>query len=325
MHCFTHAETDPAFNLAAEEYLLKNADDDCFMLWRNHNAIIVGKNQNTLSEINPDFVERHGIRVVRRITGGGAVYHDLGNVNFTFIKVNAGKLDIDFAAYTGPIIDYLHSIAVPARRDGRNDLIVKGLKISGNAQHIHKQRVLHHGTLLFDTDLEMLAAVLLVDPAKFTDKAVQSIRSRVTNISDHLPEPMPVEAFMADLSTHMRKAHKGHAARLTSADTAAIHALADEKYRRWEWNFGTSPRYNFRKVTRTPGGTMEVCMDVQQGVIEAVRLYGDYFGKADIADIEARLLGCQHRRKALQQRLDGVILGDYIKDVSLETLLDAMF
>ncbi|GAB6910011.1 Lipoate-protein ligase LplJ [Desulfosarcina cetonica] len=325
MYCFTRTETDPAFNLAAEEYLLKNADEDCFMLWRNHKAIIVGRNQNTLSEINPDFVDRHGIRVVRRITGGGAVYHDLGNVNFTFIKANGGKKEIDFAAYTRPILDYLNTLAVPAKLDGRNDLIVEGLKISGNAQHIHKQRVLHHGTLLFDVDLEMLAAVLLVDPAKYTDKAIQSIRSRVTNISEHLVGPMDVETFMDDLTTHIRKAHAGKPGHLSADDRAAIEDLAEQKYRRWEWNFGSSPEYNFRRVTRTPGGTIEVCLDVRDGVIHAARFYGDYFGKADIADIEVRLVGCQHRRSALQKRLDGVFLTNYIKDVSMDQLLDAMF
>jgi len=325
MLCYSHTETDPAFNLAAEEYLLKHAGDDCFMLWRNHNAIIVGKNQNTLSEINPDFVERHGIRVVRRITGGGAVYHDLGNVNFTFVKTGGDRLDIDFAAYTRPILDYLNQRSVPARLDGRNDLTVNGLKISGNAQHVHKQRVLHHGTLLFDVDIEMLAAVLLVDPEKYSDKAVQSIRSRVTNIREHLPAPMTVERFMEDLSDHIRDAHGGRTMTFTAAERAAIDDLAERKYRRWAWNFGTSPDYNFRRSVRTPGGTVDVRMDVREGVIHGIRIFGDFFGTADIKDIEARLDGCRHQRSALAARLDDLPIERYIRDVSLDQLLDAMF
>ena len=325
MRCYVHTETDPAFNLATEEYLLKHTDEDCFMLWRNHNAIIVGKNQNTLSEINPDFVERHGIRVIRRITGGGAVYHDLGNINFTFIKVNGDKLDIDFVAYTRPILDYLNRIEVPAVLDGRNDLTVNGLKISGNAQHVHKNRVLHHGTLLFDVDLAMLAAVLLVDPEKYTDKAVQSIRSRVTNIREHLPAPMAVETFMDDLSTHIIDAYDGQKRQLAPADRAAIDDLADRKYRRWAWNFGTSPDYNFRKSTRTPGGTIDVRMDVKEGTIHSIRIFGDFFGTADIKDIESRLTGCRHHRGALEACLADVSLEQYIKDVDVDHLIGALF
>ena len=325
MLCYRHTETDPAFNLATEEYLLNQADDDCFMLWRNHNAIIVGRNQNTLSEINPTFVDRHGIQVVRRITGGGAVYHDLGNVNFTFIKVNGEGLDIDFVTYTRPILDYLNRLAVPARLDGRNDLTVNGLKISGNAQHIHKSHVLHHGTLLFDVDLEMLAAVLLVDPEKYTDKAVQSIRNRVTNIRDHLPAPVPIEQFMEDLTAHIQSAHGARPAVLSAADRSAINHLADTKYRRWEWNFGSSPDYNFRKSTRTPGGTVDIRLDVEEGTIRSIRIFGDYFGTDDIGEIEKRLTGCRHHRRSLKNRLDGIALGKYIRDVTVDQLLDAMF
>jgi lipoate-protein ligase A len=325
MLCLSPTETDPTLNLATEEYLLNNADEDCFMLWRNHNAIIVGKNQNTLSEINLDFVDHHDIQVVRRITGGGAVYHDLGNINFTFIKANGNRPDIDFVSYTRPLIAYLNHLSVPAILDGRNDLTVNGLKISGNAQHIHKNRVLHHGTLLFDTDLEMLAAVLFADPEKYTDKAVQSIRSRVTNIRDHLPVPITVEQFMADLTQHIQQAHGTQIAHLTVADRSAITDLAERKYRRWEWNFGTSPEYHFRKSTRTPGGTLDVLMDVKAGTIRGMRIFSDFFGTADIARIEDCLTGCRHRRDDFRKRLDGMALDRTIKDATVDQLLDTMF
>lgn len=325
MHCYSNPETDPAFNLAAEEYLFENADEDCFMLWRNHNAIIVGKNQNTLSQINPAFVERHGISVVRRITGGGAVYHDLGNVNFTFVKVHGELQEIDFAAYTRPILDHLNRLSVPARLDGRNDLTVNGLKISGNAQHISNNRVLHHGTLLFDVDLEMLAAVLLVDPEKYTDKAVQSIRSRVTNIGEHLSPRPTVEQFMADLGGHIQKAHGATATRLSDADRQAIEQLAESKYRQWDWNFGASPAYDFQRSTRTPGGTIDIRMDVDEGIIRGIRIYGDFFGIDDIGDIEARLAGCRHQPDFIKERLSGIEMERYIKDVSVDQLIEAMF
>ena len=325
MQCYIQSETDPAFNLATEAYLFKNTKNDCFMLWRNDRAIIIGKNQNALSEINPDVVDRHGIPVIRRTTGGGAVYHDLGNVNFTFITTNGNRPEIDFAAYTRPILAYLNQLSVPARLDGRNDLTVNGLKISGNAQHIHKNRVLHHGTLLFDVDLEMLAAALLADPRKYTDKAVQSIRSRVTNIREHLATSVSIERFIEDLAAHIRHAHNGRTARLTASERAVIADLAEKRYRRWEWNFGTSPEYNFRKSSRTPGGTIDIRMDVKDGTIRGIRIFGDFFGSADIAELERRLVGCRHRRSALAKRLNGIRLEQYIKDVTPDQLIDTMF
>lgn len=325
MRCYSNNETDPAFNLAAEEYLFKNATEDCFMLWRNDNAIIVGKNQNTLSQINPEFVERHGISVVRRITGGGAVYHDLGNVNFTFVKVGADLQEIDFASYTRPILNYLNYLSVPAKLDGRNDLTVSGLKISGNAQHIQNNRVLHHGTILFDVNLEMLAAVLLVDPEKYTDKAVQSIRSRVTNISEHLFPRPTVEQFMAELGKYIQTAQSATITQFGGADCQAINNLADSKYRLWDWNFGKSPDYDFRRTTRTPGGTIDIHMDVKEGTIQGVRIFGDFFGIDDIADIEARLKGCRHHAQSIRECLSGITMERYIKDVTVDQLTEAMF
>ncbi|MCB2145811.1 MAG: lipoate--protein ligase [Deltaproteobacteria bacterium] len=325
MLCLIHSETEPAVNLAAEEYLLKNADEDCFMLWRNHNAIIVGRNQNTMAEIDPDFVERHGIRVVRRITGGGAVYHDLGNINFTFIKATNGNPDIDFAAHTRPILSFLNHLSVPAELDKHNDLIVNGLKISGNAQHIHKKRVLHHGTLLFDADLTMLTAALQVDPATYHDKAVQSIRSRVTNIRSHMAVPLSVEAFMESLMATIRDATNGQTTAFSAADRTAIEELAERKYRSWEWNYGASPDYRFKKSTRTPRGNIAVSLEVQEGTIRALRLYVDGFGRGDVIDMEQRLFGCRHSRDAIRARLSVFFQKITTKTVTVDQLLDAMF
>ncbi len=320
-----HSETDPAFNLAAEEYLLNTAQEDCFMVWRNHRAIVVGRNQNTASQINADFVKRHGIRVVRRISGGGAVYHDLGNVNFTFIKVANRRNDIEFVPYTRPILSFLKRLSVPAVLDGRSDLTIDGLKISGNAQHLHKNRVLVHGTLLFDADLAMLAAALRVGPATYIDKAVQSRRSRVTNIRSHLATPLSVEAFMEALLAHIRSAFDGMNATFSAVDRSAIHELAQAKYRRWEWNYGTSPDYDFHKSARTPGGTIAASLKVQEGLIQALHFQGEYFGTGDIRDVEALLAGCRHSRKALKARLVTIDLKNYMRDVSVDHLLEAMF
>lgn len=325
MHYYLNTKTDPAFNLAAEEYLLKNTNEDCCMLWRNHNTIVVGRNQNTLSEINPEFVRKHDINVVRRITGGGAVFHDLGNINFTFIKVGEQIKKIDFSAYTRPILGYLNQSSVPARLDGRNDLTVEGLKISGNAQHIHKNRVLHHGTLLFDVNLEMLATVLLEDPEKYRDKAVQSIRSRVTNIRKYLMENPTVEQFMQDLGRYMQKAYHAIPTRFSDDDLRQINDLAQKRYRQWNWNFGDSPAHDFSRSTRTPGGTIDIRMTVKNGSIQSIRFFGDFFGIDPVRDMEKRLTGCRHAPQSIKKILNAVDLERYIKDVSVEHLVQTMF
>ena len=325
MLCMIISETDPAFNIAAEAYLLKNSHEDCFLLWRNHDAIIVGRNQNTLSQINSAFVERHAIQVVRRISGGGAVYHDLGNVNYTFIRTTSRNHNIDFLSYTRPILSFLNRINVAAVLDGRNDLTVNGLKISGNAQHIHQQRVLHHGTLLFNTNLELLSGALHANSPNYKDKAIQSIRSRVTNISSHMTAPLSVTGFMEQLMSSVQRVYAGRQVALSRADRSAISDLAEKKYRRWEWNYGNSPDYHFCKSIRTSGGTLTVRLDVKKGIIQSMELFGDGCGTRDITDVAAYFTGCRHHREAVKNRIAPIVRGEVLKDVSVEQLVEAMF
>ena len=325
MRCILNDETDPTFNGAAEEYLLNNSHEACFMLWRNHKAVVIGRNQNAMAQINADTVEREGVAVVRRISGGGAVYHDLGNVNFTFIMPAAGEYAIDFQSYTRPIQSFLNRLGIVAVLDGRSDLIVGGMKVSGNAQHIHRQRVLHHGTLLFDTDLEMLAEVLQPAPANYDDKAVRSNPRRVTNIRAHLVAPVSVKRFMDRLMAHICRVYDGAPAILSAAEKSAIAALADSKYKRWEWNFGEAPEYRFRKATPYPQGTIEVCLQVQKGIIRALRLEGAGFGTAQAAAVKAGLHGCRHNRGAVKERLCRIAFDANIENASIGQLLDCLF
>ncbi len=319
--------TDPYFNLATEEYVLKNFDDDSFMLWRNAPSIIVGKHQNTLAEINVDYVKHHNIPVVRRLSGGGAVFHDLGNLNFTFIQKGTEESLIDFRKYTLPILEVLQKMGISARFEGRNDLTIDGMKFSGNAEHIWKNRVLHHGTLLFSSHMPDLAAALNADPLKFTDKAVKSVRSRVTNISEHLNHPIDVMQFAALIQEHITEMYPdAKLVDLTDEDHEKIYELVRNKYNTWEWNFGYSPNYNFKKVVRTEkSGTIEFDLDVHNGIIQHIKIFGDYFSKFDTDEIETALTGTGHNEDAIVEALKPFNIDYYFAGMKMEELLGGMF
>ncbi|MEI6898772.1 MAG: lipoate--protein ligase [Bacteroidota bacterium] len=321
------SQTDPYFNLATEEYVLKEIPEDTFMLWRNAPSIIVGKHQNTLAEINLDYVKQNEIRVVRRLSGGGAVFHDLGNLNFTFTMKSEDENKINFRKYTDPILEVLINLGIDAKFEGRNDLTIEGKKFSGNAMHIWKDKVLSHGTLLFSSHMQDLSAALNVDPLKFQDKAVKSVRSRVTNISEHLKEPMGVMDFAELIQQHIvSKYPEAQLFQLTEKDHERINELVKTKYETWDWNFGYSPKYNFKKVLRTErSGTIEFDIDVHDGVIQKIKIYGDYFGVHDTEDIEAALTGVEHKEGAIGTVMGRFNLNDYIVNLSLEDFLKGLF
>lgn len=307
MLCILNPNTDPYFNLASEEYVLENFEDDIFMLWRNDNAVIVGRYQNSAAEINHDFVRDHNVKVVRRMTGGGAVFHDLGNVNFTFVARD-GKGD--FCSFTEPIIQILNQLGVPARFEGRNDLMIEGQKFSGNAQCVYQGKILHHGTLLFASEMEDLSGALKVNPLKFKDKSVKSVRKRVTNISEHLPSPMTVQEFISTLMQFVSGRTDAVPYTFTEADIAAIQKLADEKYCTWEWNFGVSPKCDYAKMIRTEGGNLEVNLSISEGKIVKVKIFGDFFSKKDLEELEQILTGIAYREDAVRSALSKIEIED---------------
>lgn len=326
MRCIIRHETDPYFNLAAEEYVLKHFESDCFMLWRNEPSIIVGKHQNTLAEINADYVKEKQIRVVRRLSGGGAVFHDLGNLNFTFTATGEHHQLVDFRKFTLPILEVMQKLGIEARFEGRNDLTIEGRKFSGNAEHVFKNKVLHHGTLLFASEITDLSNALNVDPSKFSDKAVKSVRSRVTNISGHLKEPITVLEFRDLIMQHMLETKPDASIySFTEEDIAAIAKLRDEKYMTWEWNYGYSPRYNFSKAVKTNGGRLEITLEVVNGIIEKAKFHGDYFNRLNPEDIEKALTGAEHDENGIRERLNGFEISDYFMNITREELVSALF
>ncbi|SDC00899.1 lipoate--protein ligase [Williamwhitmania taraxaci] len=326
MLCIKHPNTNAYFNLAAEEYVLRNFSQDAFMLWRNEPAVIVGKHQNTLGEINLDFIKESEIKVVRRLSGGGAVFHDLGNLNFTFIMNGDDGNLVDFRKFTKPILDVLLKLGIEAKFEGRNDLTIDGKKFSGNAEHVYKKRVLHHGTLLFSSQMADLSEALKINPLKYRDKAVKSVRSRVTNISDHLHQPLKVLEFRDLIMDHIRDMYPDAVGYdYSHDDLQSINNLVDNKYSTWEWNFGYSPMYDFQRGIKTEGGHIEFHLNVEKGMICDIKIYGDFFNKTDITELELLLKGCPHEQEAVKERLSSIVLSDYCSNVLVDEFVKGMF
>ena len=304
MKIIINNHTDPYFNLACEQYMLENSDGEIVMLWRNSPSVIIGKNQNTYAELNIDYVLENKIKVVRRLTGGGAVFHDLGNINFTFITPEKDCKALDFQRFTKPVIDTLNELNVPAELSGRNDIVVDGRKISGNAQTSYNGKIMHHGTLLFSANMSKLEGALNPNKEKLSTKGIKSVKSRVGNITD-LYEVTPekfTESFL--------KRFDGNTVCISESEEKAIQKLADEKYMTWEWNFGKSGRFETKKEKRFPFGTVEILLSSDKGRIGNIRINGDFFGIKPISEIENKLIGVQLNMDSLISSLDDV--GEYI-------------
>ena len=304
MLCIHLKNTDPYFCLAAEEYLLKNFEDDIFMLWQSENAVVVGKHQNAAAEINHRFVHENNIAVCRRISGGGTVFHDEGNVNFTFIKNVKSPAEISFKLFTAPVVEALAKLGIEATTSGRNDLLINGLKISGNAEHVYKNRVLHHGTLLFNSDLENLGEAIKVTPGKFEGKAVQSNRSPVANISQFLKTTMTTSQFVQFLLDTQLENLQNSLYQLTENDIQTIEKLSAEKFKTWEWNFGYSPKYTFRNEVEIDGKVLSIRLMVEKGIIVEAEIRGAYFNSKNSEVISCGLKEKQHSFNPLKDFLE---------------------
>ena len=317
--------TDPCLNLALEEYLLRHLDlaEPILLFYVNEPSVIIGRNQNTAEEIDPDYVKAQGIHVVRRLSGGGAVYHDLGNLNFSFITPNKKYLH-DFSRFTEPVIRVLGELGVAAELKGKSDIFAAGKKISGNAQYATAGRMFSHGTLLFDSDLEELLKALNPRQVQIESKAVQSVRNYVANIRELLPEPMTLD----DLKEALLEGIFGDELPtydLAPSDWEMIEQISDERYRQWEWNFGRSPKFNVQKTGRFPAGKLDARIEVQRGRIEAIKIYGDFAGKREVAELEGRLAGTAYDRQALEKTLADIDLAPYFGVLSQDELLGLLY
>ena len=334
MKIITNANTDPHFNLAAEEYFMSVAATDIFMLWRNAPAVIIGKNQNAWAEVNVPYAEENKITVVRRLTGGGAVFHDLGNVNFTFITKADKDLTLDFARFTEPVIAALGKLGVRAELSGRNDILADGAKISGNAQCVYKQPngnevMLHHGTLLFSADMKNLIGALNVRAEKIQSKGISSIKSRVKNIRDLLPgndeSRMSADEFLTYLTNAFCERYQTKARALSDEETAEITKLRDEKYARWEWNFGQSKQYGKTRGNKFDFGWLEIMLTADAGIVQNVKIHGDFFGFGDVSEIESALTGVKFTGSEASKALAQVNIEKIISGCTSDNILSLMF
>jgi lipoate-protein ligase A len=319
MLCIHLKNTDPYFCLAAEEYLLKNFTEDIFMLWQSEDTVVVGKHQNALGEINYPFIRDNNITVARRISGGGTVFHDAGNVNFTFIKNVKSPAEISFKQFTKPVLEALAKLDIEATTSGRNDLLIEGKKISGNAEHILKKRVLHHGTLLFNSDLRNLGQAIKVIPEKYKSKAVQSNRSEVANISSFLKKEISIESFIKFLIDVQLEKGGNIFYELDENDIQKTELLVTEKFKNWDWNYGYSPKYSFKNESEIEGKGLSVRLEVKKGRIENCSISGAYFSDEIATSLVDQL---QNKRHSFEEIID--ILKNNLDDIS-DDLVYAFF
>ncbi len=271
-----HGSRDPYYNIALEEHLLKNQDEEVIMLWWSRPSVIIGKHQNAFAEINLPFVRTNDIPVIRRLSGGGTVFHAPGNLNFTFIFRGEPGNMINFRKYTAPVIAFLNDLGVEAQFAGKNDIRAGGLKISGNAEHIYKDRVLHHGTLLYNADLEVLQEAIRVSPRGYKDTSIQSVRSKVANISGLLENPPAFDRFAGLLEQHLAR-YYGPVTdyQLTLSDHQSVERLVGEKYRSREWNYARSPsKYEFTGNVLWSGQSLTCALEVRNGHISFAHIDG---------------------------------------------------
>ena len=326
MRYLRNLSTDVYFNMAFDEYALEQLplNEPLFFLWQNRSAVIIGLNQNAYAEVDIDYLHLHNIDLARRITGGGAVYHDLGNLNYTIVG-RSSDIERDYPEYARHMLKALQALGVQAELSGRNDILVDGRKVSGYAKRVYKDRLMVHGTLMYDVDIEVLTHVLTPPTTKLEAKGIASVKSRVANLKEYLPQFADINAFTQALEWQLSNRYQDKEYMLTESQLGEIRAVAETKFASPGWIYGRSPNSVIAYSKRLPCGNVSVHMDIKRGVVAQCSITGDFLGNAPITAIENLLQGCLYERTALQQRLATVNIQDYLDGTDSDTFINLLF
>ena len=326
MRYLKNPSTNPYYNMAFDEYCLESLpiDEPVFFLWQNRPAVIVGYNQEVNTEVNLDYLKEKGIDLVRRVTGGGAVYHDLENLNYTIVG-RSEDLERDYPEYAALMMKALQALGVPATLSGRNDILVDGKKVSGFAKRVCKNRLMVHGTLMYNVDVDVLTHVLNPSTTKLQSKGIASVRSRVTNLCNYLPELSDIQAFKNRLEEILSNNYSDAEYKLSETDLAHIQQLTDEKFATWEWNYGRSPKATLVHSARLACGTVEIHLTLAENRIASCRFGGDFLGNLPASDVEKALTGIPYEVNEIRKCLSKLEISRYFDRVSADNLLEMMF
>lgn len=326
MRYLKNPSTNPYYNMAFDEYCLESLpiDEPVFFLWQNKPAVIVGYNQEVNTEVNLDYLKEKGIDLVRRVTGGGAVYHDLENLNYTIVG-RSEDLERDYPEYAALMMKALQALGVPATLSGRNDILVDGKKVSGFAKRVCKNRLMVHGTLMYNVDVDVLTHVLNPSTTKLQSKGIASVRSRVTNLCNYLPELSDIQAFKNRLEEILSNNYSDAEYKLSETDLAHIQQLTDEKFATWEWNYGRSPKATLVHSARLACGTVEIHLTLAENRIASCRFGGDFLGNLPASDVEKALTGIPYEINEIRKCLSKLEISRYFDRVSADNLLEMMF
>ncbi|RKL68627.1 lipoate--protein ligase [Salipaludibacillus neizhouensis] len=318
---------DPTVNLAIEEYALRNLpiDDSYLLFYVNEPCIIIGKNQNTLEEINKKYIDEHNIHVVRRLSGGGAVYQDLGNLSFSFLTKDDGDSFSNYQKFTQPVIDALQELGIDAKLSGRNDIHVGERKISGNAQYTTKGKMFSHGTLMLDVNVENIVDSLNVNEEKMRSKGIKSVRSRVANINEFLEDKLTVDQLKKILLDYIFESGDVETYRLTEEDWKGIEEISQRRYKNWDWNYGKSPKFDLQRSQRFDAGTIDIRINVSKGQITDCKIYGDFFGIGDVTDVQEKLTSVKYEKNAIQKALSDLDMTYYFGKISREGFVELIY
>lgn len=326
MRYLRNKNTNPYYNMAFDEFCLESLpiDEPVFYLWQNRPAVIVGLNQEVNTEVNIDYLNKNNIALVRRVTGGGAVYHDLGNLNYTIVG-RSEDLERDYPEYASILMKALQELGIPATLSGRNDILVDGKKVSGFAKRVCKNRLMVHGTLMYDVDLEVLPQALTPSASKLQSKGIASVRSRVANLREYLPEVADIQAFSQRLEDILSRHYADAEYQLSSEDLASIQRLTDEKFAQWEWNYGRSPKATLTHSARLACGTVEIHLQIAENRIVFCQFGGDFLGNLPTSEIESALIGVVYEANAISESLKKLQISQYFDGVEVVDLVGIMF